>query len=129
PTNFIIKSHCIPYYFTLNGYATKVFTICVSSFLPGTLVYVEQCNNRSPSAVNWAPARDCDLGSSPAAAIVSSTGTATFSAGDRNHAFHPFTGSSPQGLFNCLTSSEASPHNGMPDYRRCQIRVSSNNFA
>jgi hypothetical protein len=119
-----------PYHIALDGSAKpEPFTVTATGFRPGTLVYVEQCNDRAPGAENWAPTRDCDLGSSPAPVIVSGGGVATFAAGDRNHSFHPFNGSSPQGLFNCLSSNEVSPHNGMPDYRRCQVRVSTNNFA
>jgi hypothetical protein len=36
---------------------------------------------------------------------------------------------SPQGLFNCLSPSAASPANGLPDFKNCQLRVSTNNSA
>lgn len=105
------------------------FTITASGFMPGSLVYVEQCDGTPATAQGWSPTANCDLGSSPAAAIVSGNGVATFAASDTNHAFHPFEGVSPQGLINCLSPHDPSPNNGLPDFRTCQIRVSSNNSA
>jgi len=93
------------------------------------LVWIEQCDGRPTTAPNWLPTRDCDLGTAPAAAIADASGTARFPAGDPNHGFTPFVGLGPQGLFNCLTPNGASPKNGLPEYRTCQIRVSSNNNA
>jgi hypothetical protein len=103
------------------------FTIAVSGFPSGSLVYVEQCDARAPSAPDWAPTRDCDIGSSPAAAIVDSSGRARFDAADRNHSFQPFAGLGPESLFNCLPRKAAPSKNGLPDYPSCQIRVASNN--
>jgi hypothetical protein len=103
------------------------FTIAVAGFPAGSLVYVEQCDARPTSAANWAPTRDCDIGTSPAAAIVDPSGRARFDAGDRNHSFQPFVGLGPESLFSCLTPGAASAKNGLAEYRSCQIRVSSNN--
>jgi hypothetical protein len=58
---------------------------------------------------------------------VSAQGEARFDMSDRNHAFHPVVGPSPQGLFNCLRPGAPSPHNGFPDFHTCQIRVASSN--
>lgn len=103
------------------------FTVVATGFPAGSLVYVEQCDGRPTSAPNWLPTRDCDIGSSPAAAIADSTGTARFPAGDVNHGFPAFAGMGPEGLFSCLAPNAASLKNGLPEYRSCQIRVSSNN--
>ena len=105
----------------------RPFTIVATGFRAGSLVYVEQCDARATSAPNWLPTRDCDIGTSPAAVIVDATGTARFPAGDVNHGMQPFTGLSPEGLFSCLAPSAPSLNNGLPEYRSCQIRVSSNN--
>ena len=105
----------------------KPFTVAASGFPAGSLVYVEQCDPQPTSAPNWAPTRNCDIGSSPAPAIVDANGRARFDAGDRNHAFQPFVGLGPEGLFNCLTPDAKSPKNGLPEFRACQVRVSSNN--
>jgi hypothetical protein len=103
------------------------FDVTVSGFSPGALVYVEQCDGTPPTTQGWSPTVNCDLGSSPAASIVASDGTAAFLASDANHAFVPFKGPSPQGLFNCLSPNDPSPNNGLPDFRNCQLRVSTNN--
>ena len=103
------------------------FTIRASGFPPGANVFVEQCDATSPKAVGWDPTLDCDLGSSPAAATADAGGVAQFDAADPNHAFHPFVGASPQGLFNCLAPTGPSPANGLVDSRACQVRVSTNN--
>jgi len=103
------------------------FTVDVRGLPSQKVVYVEQCDGVAPTDPNWSTTRDCDLGSSPAGAIVSPQGEARFDVADRNHAFHPFVGASPQGLFNCLRPGAASPRNGLPDFHTCQIRVSSSN--
>ncbi len=104
-------------------------TVKATGFAPDTQVWVEQCDGRVPSDPNWAPTRDCDVGSSPAAAIADKTGTVVFAATDRNRAVQLFVGTGPEQLFNCLTPKGASPNNGVSDYRTCQIRVSTNNAA
>ena len=103
------------------------FTVVASGFVPGTNVFVEQCDGTPSTAVGWEPTQNCDVGSSPSAAVVDSNGNATFLSTDPNHAFTPFRGASPQGLFNCLSPLEASPDNGLTDFRNCQLRVASNN--
>ena len=65
----------------------------------------------------------------PAPALADASGNVTFPAADPNHAFHPFKGASPQGLFNCLAPTRPSPANGLPDFTNCQFRVSTNNSA
>ena len=101
------------------------FTIVATGYVPGSLVSVEQCDGKSPSAPGWSPTVDCDLGSAPAAAIADANGQVTFNANDPNRAFTPFKGESPQGLFNCLASGQTL-NNGLPSYTNCQIRVTSN---
>jgi hypothetical protein len=103
------------------------FTIRANGFPAGTNVFVEQCDGTPATAVGWDPTLDCDLGSSPASASVDPNGVANFDASDTNHAFHPFVGVSPQGLFNCLSPTAPSPDNGLADSRDCQVRVSTNN--
>ena len=107
----------------------QAFTVKAAGFKPYQSVFIEQCNGREPTAEHWQPTIDCDLGSSPAAAIAGSDGVAVFLAADKNHAFHPFSGSSTQQLFNCLVPHAAPPKNGMPNFRNCQLRVSTNNTA
>jgi hypothetical protein len=117
-----------PYHVPSDGQGRPIpFTVAVAGFPAGSLVYVEQCDAQPPSATNWAPTRNCDIGTSPAAAIVDGKGQARFDAGDRNHSFQPFVGLGPEGLFNCLPAGAAAAKNGLPEYRSCQIRVSSNN--
>jgi hypothetical protein len=105
------------------------FTVSATGFTPTTNVYLEQCDGVSPTSLGWDPTTNCDLGSSPAPVVADGAGSASFSSADANHAFHPFKGASPQGLFNCLSPNDPSPNNGLPDHRNCQIRVSSNNAA
>jgi hypothetical protein len=105
------------------------FTVSASGFTQDQLVYVEQCDGIPPTAQGWSPTANCDLGSSPAAAIASASGDVMFAGADPNHGFHPFKGVSPQGLFNCLSPHDPSPNNGLPDFRNCKIRVSTNNAA
>ena len=117
-----------PYVVATDAHGVPIpFTIRVSGFQPGSIVYVEQCDGRPTSAANWSPTRDCDIGTSPAGAITDAKGNATFQANDRNHAFHPFSGPGPETLFNCLSPKAASPKNGSADYRQCQIRAASTN--
>jgi hypothetical protein len=99
------------------------FTIDASGFAPGSSVIVEQCDGTAPTAVGWTPNEHCDSASAPASVTVGADGVARFPKGDRNFGFTPFTGSSPQKLFNCLAPGEASPHNGQPDFTNCQVRV------
>jgi hypothetical protein len=111
-----------------NGHAAS-FKVVAKGFEPYQSVFIEQCDGRPPSADHWTPTIDCDLGSAPAPAVAGTDGVATFLPTDPNHAFHPFVGASPQGLFNCLSARGKSPGNGMPDFRDCQIRVSTSNTA
>lgn len=117
-----------PYHVPLDARGRPMpFTVAVSGFPAGSLVYVEQCDAQPPSATNWAPTRNCDIGTSPAAAIADASGRVRFAADDPNHSFQPFIGLGPESLFNCLTAGSAAAKNGLPEYRSCQIRVSSNN--
>jgi hypothetical protein len=107
-------------------------TVTGSGFTPGQNVFVEQCDGTSSSAIGWSPTANCDLGSSPSPVAADANGNATFSSTVPSHAFTPFKGLSPQGLFNCLAADgtsprDQSPNNGHADFRNCQIRVSSNN--
>ena len=111
------------------GQDPVAFTVSASGYVPGSLVSVEQCDGVDPTTFGWSPTADCDLGSSPAQAIVASDGSVTFPAGDVNHAFVPFKGESPQSLFNCLSAHQVDPNNGLPSYTNCSLRVSSNNNA
>ncbi len=103
------------------------FTISATGFTAGANVFVEQCDGTPSTAVGWDPTINCDLGASPAPNLADANGNVTFLASDSNHAFHPFKGASPQGIFNCLAPAQASPNNGLPDFTNCQVRVSSNN--
>ena len=79
--------------------------------------------------MSWSPTAHCDIVTSPAPVISSAGGTATFDHTDPNHGFTPFKNASPQGLFNCLSPNDVAPSNGLPSYRNCQIRISTNNTA
>jgi hypothetical protein len=104
-------------------------TVVAVGFTAGSLVYVEQCDGVATTTAQWSPTVHCDLGSSPSAAIADSRGLATFSSTDRNRAFRPFAGESPQSLFNCLAPSQAAPTNGLPNFTNCTLRVSTSNTA
>ncbi|MGZ6969325.1 MAG: hypothetical protein ACXVKN_16475 [Acidimicrobiia bacterium] len=105
------------------------FTVSATGYTAGDQVFIEQCDGVATTATGWDPTVNCDLGTSPAAAVANASGVVTFSATDPNHAFKPFKGFSPQGLFNCLGPSDPSPNNGATDYRNCKLRVSTNNSA
>jgi hypothetical protein len=116
--------------FTVPGNAAgdpQPFTVSASGYTADSNVFIEQCDGTPSTATGWDPTTNCDLGASPAPVLADGTGVATFLASDANHAFHPFRGASPQGLFNCLAPGQASPANGLPDFTNCQLRVSSNN--
>jgi len=102
-------------------------TVKATGFTPNESVFIEQCDGKPAAAPDWQAALDCDLGSAPAAAIVGADGSVTFLRTDRNHAFTPFAGPSPELLFNCLSANAASPKNAVHDFRNCQLRVSTNN--
>ena len=102
------------------------FTVEVSGFPFRTAVFVEQCNGRPTSAPNWSPTIDCDLASARAPVYADSHGVVRFDAADSRRGLNAFSGPSPQGIFNCLPPNADSPKNGLPDFRNCQIRVSSN---
>ena len=103
------------------------FTVVASGMKPGSLAYAEECDGAPLTQADWSPTLHCDIGTAPAPAVVAHNGVATFNANDRNHAFHPFRGPSPQAVFNCLAPRDAEPHNGLASYRTCRVRVSSNN--
>lgn len=107
------------------------FTVVATGYVPGSLVSVEQCDGVATTDPHWSPTTDCDLGTSPSPAITDGTGKVTFSSTNPNFAFTPFKGQSPQGLFNCLSPNGPAlkPSDGLPDYRNCKIRVSTNNSA
>jgi LPXTG-motif cell wall-anchored protein len=104
-----------------------VFTIAGSGWSRGQPVYVEQCDGVPPTATGWDPAGDCDTETSPAAALADAHGNVTFLSTSHNYAAPVFRGASPQGLFNCLSPKQPDPHNGLPTFRTCQLRISSSN--
>jgi len=117
-----------PYHVALDAHGKPVsFTIVAAGYPVGHQVFVEQCNGLAPSAPNWSPNLDCDVGGAPAPVIVDAHGVARFPAGDPNHGFQPVLGQSPSSLFNCVTSGGTAPSNGLTSYRTCQVRVSTNN--
>ncbi len=105
------------------------FTVKVTGLTAGSQAWIEQCDGTTAGDPKWSPVRNCDVATSPAAAIVATDGTATFAADDPNHAFRPTHGAMPQGLFNCLAPGEKDPDNGAPSSTSCVVRVSSNNTA
>jgi hypothetical protein len=104
-----------------------VFTIAGSGWSRGQPVYVEQCDGVPPTATGWDPAGDCDTETSPAAALGDAHGNVSFLSTSHNYAAPVFRGASPQGLFNCLSPNQPDPHNGLPTFRTCQLRMSSSN--
>lgn len=110
-----------------NGYAAPT-TVTASGFQPFESVFLEVCNGRPPTANDWTPTIDCDLGSAPAAAVADDKGVVTFAADDPNHALYPFVGQGPQQLFSCLApGATAEPAVGIESYSNCQLRVSTSN--
>ena len=105
------------------------FTVQATGYSPGATVFVEICDGLASTTPGWDPTLNCDLGTSPAAAIADQTGKATFDAADPNFRVGVFRGPSPQGLFNCLAPGQADPNNGLPSFTNCQLRVSTNNTA
>jgi hypothetical protein len=116
-----------PYHVALDAQGKPVpFTVEVSGFPFRTAVFVEQCDGRPTWAPNWSPTIDCDLASARAPAYADSHGIVRFDASDSRRGLNGFSGPSPQGIFNCLAPGAESPKNGLPDFRDCQVRVSSN---
>jgi hypothetical protein len=116
-----------PYHVALDAQGNPVpFTVVASGFAPQTPVYVEVCDSRKPDAPNWSPSRDCDPTTSQSPVYADARGNVRFDANDRNRALVVFSGASPQQLFNCLPPNASSPKNGIPDFKSCQVRVSSN---
>ncbi|MCU1453698.1 MAG: hypothetical protein JWN46_1844 [Acidimicrobiales bacterium] len=103
------------------------FSISFTGFAAHTQVYVEQCDGVVPTAPKYEVTSHCDLGSSPSAVVTDSSGAGTFPKDDPNFGFTPFKGMSPQGIFNCLSPTQADPDDGVPSWRNCQVRVSTNN--
>jgi hypothetical protein len=104
----------------------KAVTISVQGYKPGSLLYVEQCDGTSPLAPQWSPTYNCDIASSPSAALAGANGVATFSASDSSLAFVPFVGEGPSRLFNCIASGDAAPQDAVKTFTNCQVRVSTN---
>jgi hypothetical protein len=111
-----------------SGHVERI-TIVASGFPAGSSVFIEQCDGVAESTPNWSPVEHCDLGSSPAPVLADANGVARFDADDRNHAFLPFVGESPQSLFNCVADQGDATNNGLPTFTNCRVRVSSNNTA
>ncbi|MGZ6994586.1 MAG: hypothetical protein ACXVIM_05200 [Acidimicrobiia bacterium] len=119
-----------PVVVTANGAGNPYsFSVQGSGFEPGQNVYIEQCDGNPTTSIFWDPTINCDLGSSPAPAPADASGKVTFSTSDGNHAFHPFRGQSPQGLFDCLAPADPPTGSGNPSWTNCQVRLSTNNAA
>jgi hypothetical protein len=112
-----------------NGNPTTSVDISVGGFAPHTLVVLEQCDGKAPTTPGWDPTLDCDNGTSPAAGLTDANGNFTFLHTDANHAFTPTKGLMPSGGFNCLSLHDPALNNGVPNWRNCQIRASTNNAA
>ena len=101
------------------------FTIVAQDFGEADAVVVEQCDGADPDSPSWSVTAHCDSGSATGVVLADVDGNATFPADDPVVGFHPFKGASPSGQFNCLSPNQASPNNGLTDYRNCMIRVST----
>jgi hypothetical protein len=102
----------------------QFFTVTATGFTQNEAVYVQQCDGVSSSSPGYTVGEHCDLASGNSPVNANASGAATFSASDSNQRLNVFKGSSPQGLFNCLSPNDPSPANGQPDFRNCQVRVS-----
>ena len=102
------------------------FTIVAQDFGEADAVSVEQCDGTDPTSVSWSVTAHCDQNTATGIVLADVNGTATFPAGDSAVGFFPFKGASPSGKFNCLSPNQASPNNGLPDFKNCQIRVATN---
>jgi hypothetical protein len=107
--------------------ANAPMTVVASGFVPGSLVYVEQCDGVPSTAKGWDVTLDCDNGAAPPPAVADTQGQATFPADKPNRAFRAFQGQSPSSLFNCVAPGAARPANALQTYTNCQLRVSSSN--
>jgi hypothetical protein len=107
--------------------ANAPLLVTATGFRPGANVFIEQCDGVRPTKTGWDVTINCDLGTSPPAAIADAQGAATFPADDPNRAFRPFEGESPQSLFNCMSAGKRPPANDLPSFTDCKIRVSTNN--
>jgi LPXTG-motif cell wall-anchored protein len=101
------------------------FTVQASGFVPGTTIFITQCDGVAPSDPAWTVGLDCDFGSAPGGVTADPSGVATFSGA---HQFVPFKSASDvQGKFNCLGPADPPSGNGAPDWTNCRLRVSTNN--
>jgi hypothetical protein len=113
-----------------SGNPTTTVDISVSGFSAGQPIFLEQCDGTNPSTTpGWSPTDHCDNGTAPAAGTANSNGSFTFLHTDHNHAFTPVKGTLPSGGFDCLSPNDPAPTDGLPQWRNCQIRASSNNSA
>jgi hypothetical protein len=116
-----------PFVVPSSGGHPVAFTVSGTGFPADTDVYVEQCDGVAPTTTGWDPTVNCDLGSSPAPAHSNASGAVTFPSTDPNFRFTPFKNASPQFQFNCLSPTDPSPNNSLPDFRNCKIRLSTSN--
>ncbi len=124
----IVEPATSPYHVALDAsHAPVPFTVAAGGFAPGSNVFAEQCDGRAPTAEHYNVTVDCDIGSAPPPAIADAQGVARWDATNPNRRILFFAGASPQGLFNCVGGPVSDPHNNLPTYKTCQIRVSSNN--
>ena len=111
----------------------RFFTITGSGYTPiGTSVFIEVCDGVPPTTSGYDPSIECDIGTSPAAALSDASGNVSYPATDINLRLHLFDGASPSVSFNCLRADEPDPGNGLVSYglpgtADCQVRMSTNN--
>jgi hypothetical protein len=111
----------------------RFFSITGSGYTPqSTNVFIEICDGVPPTTTGYDPSLDCDIGTSPAAALSDVNGLVSFPAGNLNLQLHLFDGASPSVTFNCLRADETALANGVTSYgipgtADCQIRMSTNN--
>jgi hypothetical protein len=110
-----------------NGNPTTTTDISVTGFQAHQLVYLEMCDGKPSTASGWDPTIDCDAAAGPNAALqMDANGAGTFSHTDHNHAFTPIKGTQPSGNFDCLSPNDPAPGDGLPQWRNCQLRASTN---
>ncbi len=122
----VVEPTSDPVKITYDAHGAPVpFTIKVSGFKPGDLVSVAQCSGKDPSDPTWGVTLDCDTATVPAQASADAQGVVTFPANDPNFGFKPVRGTSPQKFFNCLGPGDADPHNSVPSYTVCRVRIAT----
>jgi hypothetical protein len=103
----------------------EFFNITATGFQPFEAAYAQICDGTPPTSTGYSVNDHCDLETSNAPAHADTSGNAFFDATDaQGTRLNVFKGPSPENRFNCLSPDDPSPHNGLLDWRDCQVRIS-----